>query len=138
MLSFASMFLTLCKSKLHRATVTQAELHYEGSITIDADLLRAAGILPFERVQVVNVANGARFDTYAIEGPARSGTICVNGAAARLVHPGDQVIIICYAHLTPEEAQRHRPVIVLLNADNSIRERITADQTSDPAVLSDS
>lgn len=138
MLGFRPMYLTFCKSKLHRATVTQAELHYEGSITIDRDLLAAAGILPFERVQVVNVANGARFDTYAIEGAARSGTICVNGAAARLVHPGDHIIVICYAHLTPEEAARHRPVIVLLNADNSIRERITADQTTDAALLGDS
>ena len=95
------MYLTLCKSKLHRGTVTQAELHYEGSITIDADLLKAAGIVAFERVQVVNVANGARFDTYAIVGERGSGTICVNGAAARLVHPGDHVIVICYAHYTP-------------------------------------
>ena len=132
------MYLTLCKSKLHRATVTQAELHYEGSITVDADLLAAAGIVPFERVQVVNVANGARFDTYAITGAAGSGTICVNGAAARLVHPGDHVIIICYAHFTPEEAAAHRPVIVLLNADNSIRERVTADQVRDASILAES
>lgn len=131
------MQITLCKSKLHRATVTQAELHYEGSITIDAALLSAAGIVPFERVQVVNVTNGARFETYAIEGRRDSGTICVNGAAARLVHPGDHVIVITYANFTPEEARSHRPVIVLLNADNTIRERITADQTADPEVLAD-
>ena len=131
------MFLTLCKSKLHRATVTQAELHYEGSITIDADLLTAAGIVPFERVQVVDVTNGARFETYAIAGPRASGTICVNGAAARLVHTGDQVIIITYAAFTPEEARAHRPVIVLLNPDNTVRDRITADQTSDAEVLAD-
>src|SRR6266496_5860482 len=78
------VLLTLCKSKLHRATVTQAELHYEGSITIDADLLAAANIVPFERVQVVDIANGVRFDTYAIEGKPGSRTVCVNGAAARL------------------------------------------------------
>lgn len=131
------MLLTLCKSKLHRATITQAELHYEGSITIDADLLDAAGILPFERVQVLNIANGKRFETYAIEGPRKSGTLCVNGAAARLVHVGDQIIVITYAQFTPEEARRHRPVIVLLNSDNSIRDRITADQTRDVGILAD-
>src|SRR2546428_4548795 len=91
------MLLTLCKSKLHRATVTQAELHYEGSITIDAELLAAAGILPFERVQVVDIANGARFETYAIEGAAGSRTLCVNGAAARLVQGGDPINVITYA-----------------------------------------
>jgi aspartate 1-decarboxylase len=90
------VLLTLCKAKLHRATVTQAELHYVGSITIAADLMEAAGILPWERVQVVDVANGARFETYAVEGAAGSRTICVNGAAARLVHVGDPVIIIVY------------------------------------------
>ena len=131
------MYLTLCKSKLHRATVTQAELHYEGSITIDADLLKAAGIVAFERVQVVNVANGARFDTYAIVGERGSGTICVNGAAARLVHPGDHVIVICYAHYTPAEARKHQPVIVLLNDDNSIKQRIRADRVRDASLLAD-
>lgn len=131
------VLLTLCKSKLHRATVTQAELHYEGSITIDADLLTAAGIVPFERVQVVDITNGARFDTYAIEGARGTGTVCVNGAAARLVHKGDHVIIITYATFTPEEARQHRPVIVVLNADNTIRDRITADQTRDAEVLAD-
>lgn len=116
------MLLTLCNSKLHRATVTEAALHYEGSITIDASLLEAAGIMPFELVQVADVSNGERFETYAIEGKAGSGTICVNGAAARLVQPGDPVIIISYAQMTPEEARSHHPVIVLLNRDNSIRE----------------
>ncbi|MGH7644821.1 MAG: aspartate 1-decarboxylase [Gemmatimonadales bacterium] len=131
------MLLTLCKSKLHRATVTQAELHYEGSLTVDAALMEAAGIVPFERVQVVDVTNGARFETYVIEGQPGSGTICVNGAAARLVHAGDRVIVITYAQLTPEEARDHRPVIVLLNPDNSIRERITADQTRDAMLLAE-
>lgn len=131
------MLLTLCKSKLHRATVTQAELHYEGSLTVDAALMEAAVIVPFERVQVVDVTNGARFETYVIEGQRASGTICVNGAAARLVHVGDRVIVITYAQLTPEEARDHRPVIVLLDPDNSIRERLTADQTRDAMLLAE-
>jgi len=132
------MFLTLCKSKLHRATVTQAELHYEGSITVAADLLAAADILPFERVQVVDIANGARFDTYAIEGQAGSGTVCVNGAAARLVQVGDPIIVISYAQMTPDEARRHRPTIVLLKGDNSVRETRTADPGTPIGVLSES
>jgi aspartate 1-decarboxylase len=132
------MLLTLCKAKLHRATVTQAELHYEGSITIDAALLASAGIVPFERVQVVDINNGNRFETYAIEGARDSGTICVNGAAARLVQPGDHVIIIAYALFTPEEAREFHPVIVLLDAKNRVRERLTADQSHDIAILSES
>jgi aspartate 1-decarboxylase len=131
------VLLTLCKSKLHRATVTQAALHYEGSLTLDAALMDAAGIVPFERVQVLDVTNGARFDTYAIEAPAESGTVCVNGAAARLVHPGDQIIVVTYAQLTPEESRRHRPVIVLLNPDNTVRERITADPAADARLLAE-
>ena len=118
------MLLTLCKSKLHRATVTEANLHYVGSITIDAGLMEAAGILPFERVQVVDVANGARFETYVVEGTAGSGVICLNGAAARLVHVGDPVIIIAYAQMTPEEARAHRPTIVLLKPDNTVLETL--------------
>lgn len=132
------MLLTLCRSKLHRATVTQAELHYEGSITVDAGLLAAANILPFERVQVVDIANGARFETYAIAGKPGSGTVCVNGAAARLVQVGDPVIIIAYAQLTPDEARQHRPAIVLLNADNTIRETLVADGNTPIEVLSES
>ena len=121
------MLLTLCKSKLHRALVTQAALHYEGSITIDARLLDAAEIQPFERVQVVDVANGERFETYTVVGEAGSGMVCVNGAAARLVQVGDPVIIIAYAQFTPAEASQHRPRIVILNADNSIRETFRGD-----------
>lgn len=131
------MLLTLCKSKLHRATVTQAELHYEGSITIDAHLLAAAEIVPFERVQIVDIDNGARFETYAIEGQRASGMVCVNGAAARLVHPGDRVIIISYALMTPEEARSHHPVIVLLNSENSIRDPRCTDQAGDPELWSE-
>src|SRR5205807_7563614 len=124
------MFLTLCKSKLHRATVTQAELHYEGSITIDTELLTAAGILPFERVQVVDIANGARFETYAIEGSAGSHTVCVNGAAGRLVRVGDRIIVIRSAQMTPDEAARHHPPIVLFNAANAIRETLAGARTT--------
>jgi len=132
------VLLTLCKAKLHRATVTQAALHYEGSITIDGHLMEAANLLPFERVQVVDIANGARFETYAIGGKAGSGTICVNGAAARLVQAGDPVIIISYAQMTPEEAQLHRPTIVLLNPDNTIRDTLRGGPESDLAILSES
>ena len=131
------MLLTLCKSKLHRATVTRADLHYVGSITIDSALMDAAGILPFERVQVVDVANGARFETYALQGAAASGTVCVNGAAARLVHVGDPVIIIAYAQLTPEEARRHRPDIVLLKPDNTILEKLSPERVTQLGDLSD-
>ena len=125
------MLLTLCKGKLHRATVTQAELHYVGSITISADLMAAAGIVPWERVQVVDVANGARFETYAVEGRAGSGTVCVNGAAARLVQVGDPVIIIAYAQMDAAEARGFHPTIVLMNADNTVREILTAARTDD-------
>ena len=131
------MLLTLCKSKLHRATVTEANLHYVGSITIDAGLMGVAGILPFERVQVVDVANGARFETYVVEGRAGSGVICLNGAAARLVHVGDPVIIIAYALMTPEEAQAHRPTIVLLKPDNTILETLRPARGSELAERSD-
>lgn len=117
------MLLTLCKAKLHRATVTQAELEYEGSISLDARLMQAAGILPFELVHVLDVANGNRFETYAIQEPPDSGTVCVNGAAARLVQVGDPVIVIAYAQMTPEEARAHRPRIVLLDAKNRIKEQ---------------
>lgn len=110
------------KSKIHRATVTMSELYYEGSITIDKDLLEAADILEGEKVQVVNVNNGARFETYTIEGPAGSGIICLNGPAARLGAVGDEVIIITYAHMTEEEAKNHIPTIVLVGKDNKIKE----------------
>ncbi len=118
--------------------MTQAALHYEGSITIDGHLMEAANLLPFERVQVVDIANGARFETYAIGGKAGSGTICVNGAAARLVQAGDPVIIISYAQMTPEEAHLHRPTIVLLNPDNTIRDTLRGGPESDLAILSES
>ncbi|MDH7516163.1 MAG: aspartate 1-decarboxylase [Bacteroidota bacterium] len=120
------MIVRLCKSKIHRVRITEAELYYEGSLTIDAELMRLAGILPFEQVQVVNVNNGNRFETYAIAGEPNSGTIRLNGAAARLGHVGDEIIIITYADFDVEEARRYHPVIVLVNADNSVKEVIEA------------
>ncbi len=111
------MRLTLLKSKLHRATVTAADLDYEGSIAIAPELRRAAGFLLNERVEIYNVTNGQRFATYVIAGRKR-GTIMVNGAAARLVQPGDQVIIAAYAEFEEDEARRHKPVVVLLDKQN--------------------
>ena len=106
------MTIEMLKSKIHRVTVTEANLNYIGSITIDADLLKAAGILPGERVFIVNNNNGERFDTYTIEGEAGSGTVCLNGAAARKAQPGDVVIIIAYASMTPEEARTWKPTVI--------------------------
>lgn len=104
--------IQLLKSKIHRVTVTEANLEYIGSITIDRDLMDAAGIFPGERVFIVDNNNGERFDTYAIEGPRGSGMICLNGAAARKVHTGDIVIIMAYALMTPEEAESWKPKVV--------------------------
>jgi aspartate 1-decarboxylase len=112
------MFRTLMKSKLHRATVTGANLNYVGSITIDADLLDAADLLPHEKVQVVNNNNGARLETYVISGERGSGEVCLNGAAARLVQPGDTVIVISYGTYTDAEARAHEPTVVILDELN--------------------
>ena len=112
------MTLTFLKAKLHRATVTEANLDYEGSITVDRDLLDLAGILIHERVEVYDVTNGSRFSTYAIEGARGSGVICINGAAAHLCKPGDLVIICAYVGLTPEETPHHVPRVVLLGEGN--------------------
>ncbi|KYH33930.1 aspartate 1-decarboxylase precursor [Moorella mulderi DSM 14980] len=114
------MWRTMMKSKLHRATVTEANLNYIGSITIDSELMAAADILPNEKVQVVNNNNGARLETYAIPGPAGSGVICANGAAARLVQPGDIVIIISYGIFTDAEARSYQPRVILLDGQNKI------------------
>ncbi|BCJ69201.1 aspartate 1-decarboxylase [Polymorphospora rubra] len=114
------MFRTMLKSKIHRATVTQADLHYIGSLTIDVDLMRAADILPGELIHVVDIDNGARLETYAIEGPAGSGVIGINGAAARLVHTGDLIIIIGYGLVTDEEARSLEPRVVHVNGKNEI------------------
>lgn len=115
------MFLTMLKAKLHRATVTQADLDYEGSISVDTELLEAAGILPHEQVDVLNINNGARFTTYAIPAPRGSKTIGVNGAAARLVQAGDKVIIAAYCQLPAEEARNYAPSVVLLDDGNRIK-----------------
>jgi aspartate 1-decarboxylase len=112
--------LTAFKSKIHRATVTEANLNYEGSVTIDAALMQAADILPNEQVKVLNVMNGERFDTYAIAGPRGSGVICLNGPAARLAHIGDLVIILTFAQMEREELERHAPRIVMVDQSNRI------------------
>jgi aspartate 1-decarboxylase len=116
------MLLNLLKAKIHRATITEANLAYEGSITIASDLLRASGILPYEQVHVVDVDNGQRFVTYTIPGPAESGCICVNGAAARLVVPGDKVIIIAYAQVEQSEAANYQPRVLLMDEKNRIKD----------------
>lgn len=122
------MLLTVFKSKIHRATVTEANLNYMGSITIDEILLKAADILPGEKVQVVNNNNGNRLETYVIAGEAGSGVICLNGAAARLVQPGDTVIIITYAMMTREEVLAHQPRVVMVNEKNQMIELRATEQ----------
>lgn len=114
------MLRTMMKSKIHRATVTQADLHYVGSVTVDEDLLEAADLLPGELVHIVDITNGARLETYTIAGPRGSGVIGINGAAARLVHPGDLVILIAYAQMTTEEAKAYQPHVVFVDADNAV------------------
>jgi aspartate 1-decarboxylase len=116
----SSMVLTMMKAKLHRAAVTQCDLHYEGSISIDRDLLDEAGILPHEQVDVVNINNGARFTTYAIEAPRGSRTFGVNGAAARLVQKGDRIIVITYCQISADEARNYAPAVVLLDENNDV------------------
>ena len=119
------MLRMMLNSKIHRATVTEADLNYVGSITIDQDLLDAVGMLPNEKVHVVNNNNGARFETYIIAGDRGSGVICVNGAAARLVQRGDVVIILSYVYMMNEEAKTHKPTVAIMNQDNSIREMLS-------------
>lgn len=114
------MQIELLKAKLHRVTVTEADLHYIGSITIDEDLMDAAGLLEFEKVQIVNVNNGERFETYTIKGPRNSGKICLNGPAARRVAVGDVIIVIAYALMTPEEAKNHKPVVIFPREGNRL------------------
>lgn len=114
------MFIQALKSKIHRVKITQAELHYVGSITIDEDLLDAAGLIEGEKVQVVNVNNGERLETYVIKGERGSGMICMNGPAARKVQVGDVVIIISYAFMTPEEARSHKPSIIFPDDNNKL------------------
>ena len=121
------MLRTICKSKLHRATVTEANVDYTGSLTLDAQLMKAADLLPYEQIHVVDVDNGARIVTYCIEGPSGSGTVCVNGAAARLITAGQKVIIISYAQVTPEELETMAPKVVVLDRHNRIHQVTTVD-----------
>ncbi len=114
------MELTLLKAKIHRATVTQADLDYVGSITIDSELLAESGIMEYEKVAIADVDNGSRFETYAIAGEAGSGIICLNGAAAKCVNVGDKVIIMAYAQMTPEEAKNHKPIVLFVDDNNKI------------------
>lgn len=117
------MHRMMMKSKIHGATVTQANLKYTGSITIDKYLLKASDILPFERVQIVNLHNGSRVETYVLEGEAHSGTICMNGAAARWAEVGDKVIIISYGLMDQKELKRHRPAVIFVDAKNRINKK---------------
>ena len=111
---------TMFRSKIHKTTVTMAELYYEGSITVDQDLLKTADILPYEKVQVVNLNTGSRLETYTLEGPSGSGMICLNGPAARLGTVGDEVIIITYTTMSDEDAKKHKPKIVLVDKNNKV------------------
>ncbi|MCB0723998.1 MAG: aspartate 1-decarboxylase [Ignavibacteriae bacterium] len=110
----------MCKSKVHRATITQAELHYEGSLTLDSALMEEANLLPYEKIQVVNINNGNRFETYVIEGERNSGVICLNGAAARLGMVGDRVILIAYGVFSDEELENYKPKVVFVDEHNRI------------------
>jgi len=114
------MNITLLKAKIHRAVVKQADLDYVGSITIDADLLRESGILEYERVEIADIDNGNRFETYTIAGEPGSGIICLNGAAARCVNMGDKIIIMAYAQMTDEEAREHKPTVLFVDENNKI------------------
>ncbi len=114
------MNITLLKAKIHRAVVTQADLNYVGSVTIDTRLLEESGIMEYEKVQIVDINNGNRFETYTIAGEEGSGIICLNGAAAKCVNVGDKVIIMAYADMTPEEAKQHKPTVLFVNEKNEI------------------
>lgn len=121
------MFRTMMNAKIHRARVTEANLNYVGSITIDSDILDAVGMVANEKVQIVNNNNGARFETYIIPGERGSGVVCLNGAAARLVHEGDVVIIISYALVAEEKVAAHQPKVALMDENNKIVEMINAE-----------
>ena len=122
------MLRVMMKSKIHRATVTQADLHYEGSLTISAELMQAANILPYEMVHVYNVSNGERFETYALEGEADSGIICLNGAAARKGAPGDLIIITTYATYDAAELKKHHPQVVMVDRHNRLKVTTSAEK----------
>lgn len=115
------MTIQMLKGKIHRAVVVQAELNYVGSITVDPELMEAAGILEYEKVQIVDVENGSRFETYTIAGKPGSGMICLNGAAARMVREDDHIIIMSYCDVTPEEAKEHKPKVVFVDENNHIK-----------------
>lgn len=121
------MFVTMLRAKIHKATVTEANLNYVGSITIDGELLKESGIFPGEKVQIVNNNNGARLETYVIEGEKDSGIICLNGAAARLVQPGDIIIIMAYAMMDRKEAQDFVPNVLILDEKNKIKEILSQE-----------
>ncbi len=121
------MRVEMLKTKIHRATITEADLNYVGSITIDEDLLDAAGMMEYERVYILNINNGNRFDTYTIKGERGSGRICINGAAARLVQPGDMIIILAYCSLEQDEAKYHTPCVVHVNERNEITEIVNRE-----------
>lgn len=112
------MLITVCKSKIHRATVTDKDLNYVGSITIDSDLMKTVDLVPFEKVQVANINNGERFETYVIEGPAGSGEVALNGAAARLAEVGDKIIVIAYGTIDRAEADGFKPVVIHVDSQN--------------------
>ncbi|MCQ2442966.1 MAG: aspartate 1-decarboxylase [Oscillospiraceae bacterium] len=122
------MEITMLKGKIHRVTVRQAALDYVGSITVDEDLMNAAGILEYEKVQIVDVNNGSRFETYTIAGEQGSGMICLNGAAARCVSVGDKIIIMAYAEMTPDEAKTHRPKVVFVDEENHVARLTTYEK----------
>lgn len=122
------MKLTMFKSKLHQMKVTEANLYYEGSITIDSELLEKAGILPYEKVQVLNISNGSRLETYTIPGESGSRVCCLNGAAARLTQVGDRIIVIAYAEMSPEEAESHKPRVVVVDENNDPKSVITESE----------
>ena len=122
------MYLTMLKSKIHRATVTQSDLNYVGSITIDKKLIDAAGLFEYEKVQIADIDNGNRFETYIIAGEENSGCICLNGAAAKCVEVGDKIIIMAYAQMTPEENENHFPKVVFVNDNNEITEITTYEK----------
>ncbi|MAO65576.1 MAG: aspartate 1-decarboxylase [Balneola sp.] len=122
------MKITMFKSKLHQMAVTEANLMYEGSITIDQDLLDAANLLPYEKVQVLNITNGARLETYTIPGERGSRVCCLNGAAARMTQVGDRIIVISYAEMTPEEAKDHKPRVVIVDENNDPKDVIDNTQ----------
>ena len=132
------MLRKMYKSKIHRATLTDADLHYEGSATIDSDLLQAADILPYEKVQIVNINTGGRLETYVIEGEPGSGEICLNGAAARLGEPGDMVIIISYADVEDLEAREWEPKTILVDEKNRIKKTVKSETPDKSSAKSNS